>query len=186
MVQFGHDADLRLLICKKAEQLIYTNRGSVMSVVDVAVGGTRIPEAENNFRILKTVFKMLRNRGYKVLDQQINQTYDAFILHYQDKNPQRHCLTIKVKKLNDPTDQLYVFFAVNDNVGVKIIRGYCENMRADSVYAVIIVYPGKLTPFAQQAIKVSKFLFIVTIILSNHPQIMYKDVCQFNLLMFLS
>ncbi len=72
------------------------------------VGGLT-PETSKLFRVQKTCFKMLRKRGYHIDDKYINMTTDEFRNDYGEV-PSRENLTIQVQKVDDPEDQLYIFF----------------------------------------------------------------------------
>jgi DNA-directed RNA polymerase I, II, and III subunit RPABC1 len=50
-------------------------------------------------------------------------------------------------------DQLFVFFPVDEKVGVKPIKTYCQRMKEQNVKRAIIVVKQNLTPFAKSAIK---------------------------------
>jgi DNA-directed RNA polymerase I, II, and III subunit RPABC1 len=116
-----------------------------------AVGGLN-PEASKMFRARKTCLKMLSKRGYIVDDAALNMTTDAFKAKFGE-NPSRETLTILVEKVNDSSDQLFVFFPEDDKVGVKPIKTYCDRMSKENVKHAMIVVKVNLTPFAKTAVK---------------------------------
>ncbi|XP_064941681.1 DNA-directed RNA polymerases II and IV subunit 5A-like [Musa acuminata AAA Group] len=100
------------------------------------------------FRIRRTVMQMLRDRGYLVVDFEINMTKLDF-LHKFGEGVKREDLLINKSRKNDPTDQIYVFFPNDEKVGMKHIKMYVELMKAESVPRAILVLQQNLTPFAK-------------------------------------
>ncbi|CAD5192630.1 DNA-directed RNA polymerases II and IV subunit 5A-like [Musa acuminata AAA Group] len=100
------------------------------------------------FRIRRTVMQMLRDRGYLVVDFEINMTKLDF-LHKFGEGVKREDLLINKSRKNDPTDQIYVFFPNDEKVGMKHIKKYVELMKAESVPRAILVLQQNLTPFAK-------------------------------------
>jgi len=95
---------------------------------------------------------MLSKRGYAVPDEHINMPTEEFRAKFGD-DPSRESLTILVDKADDASDQLFVFFPVDEKVGVKPIKTYCQRMKEQSVLRAIIIVKVNLTPFSKQAIK---------------------------------
>lgn len=58
-----------------------------------------------------------------------------------------------VLQVDDPMDQIFVFFPDDEKVGVKPIRSYSEKMLEEEVKRAIIVIKGGITPFARSAIQ---------------------------------
>lgn len=130
-----------------------------------SVGGLN-PEASRLFRVHKTCWKMLRKRGYNVDDSYINMTTEDFSREFGDI-PARERLTILVQKLDDPEDQLYVFFPEGDKtvgpngniekgsekIGVSHLKLFYQKMQTENVRRAIIVTRNNLTPFARTLIK---------------------------------
>lgn len=139
--------------------------------------GNLTPEASRLFRVQKTCWKMLRKRGYHVDDSYIHMTTEAvsfrainlsILPKYLKKFnqefgdiPARERLTILVQKVDDPDEQLFVFFpdtgsdakAGADKIGVSHLKGYYGRMKTENVRRAIIIVRSNLTPFAKQLIK---------------------------------
>eukprot|EP00602_Paraphysomonas_sp_CaronLab_P008460 CAMPEP_0185026588 /NCGR_PEP_ID=MMETSP1103-20130426/10942_1 /TAXON_ID=36769 /ORGANISM="Paraphysomonas bandaiensis, Strain Caron Lab Isolate" /LENGTH=172 /DNA_ID=CAMNT_0027560219 /DNA_START=152 /DNA_END=670 /DNA_ORIENTATION=- len=79
-------------------------------------------------------------------------TTEEFRLQFGDE-PSRENLTIFVEKADDATDQIFVFFPVDEKVGVNPIKAYCLRMKEQGVKRAIIVVKNNLTPCAKQALK---------------------------------
>lgn len=109
------------------------------------------PEASRLFRVRKTTVKMLHNRGYIVSDNELSMKADEFKDKFGE-TPTREMMTILVERMDDPTDNLFVFFPEDTKVGVKPIRNYCNRMKDENVTKAILVVQEGITPFAKQAL----------------------------------
>ena len=108
-------------------------------------------EASRLFRVRKTTVKMLHNRGYIVSENELSMTAGEFQAKFGDM-PTREMMTILVERMDDPTDNLFVFFPEDTKVGVKPIRNYCNRMKDENVTKAILVVQEGITPFARQAL----------------------------------
>ncbi|ETV98036.1 hypothetical protein H310_09332 [Aphanomyces invadans] len=109
------------------------------------------PEASKLFRVRKTVVKMLHNRGYIVSEEELHRTPEGFTAQFGE-NPTRDTMTILVEKVDDPSDNLFVFYPEDPKVGVKPIRNYCNRMKDENVTKAILIVQDGITPFAKQAL----------------------------------
>ena len=124
-----------------------------------SIGGLS-PENSRIFRVQKTCYKLLRKRGYAVDDNCINMTTDDFSKVFGE-NPSREGLTIQVQKVDDPDDQIFVFFPEGEKsgdksgekIGVTHLKKYYQRMKENNVNRAIVVVRKDLTPFARQLIK---------------------------------
>ncbi|XP_038899369.1 DNA-directed RNA polymerases II and IV subunit 5A-like [Benincasa hispida] len=103
------------------------------------------------FRIRKTVFQMLRDRGYFVGDFEIDMTREQF-KHKYGESMKREDIVINKAKRNDSSDQIYVFFPEEQKVGVKTLKTYTSRMKSENVSRAILVVQQNLTPFARTSI----------------------------------
>ncbi len=108
--------------------------------------------ASQLYRVRKTTFKMLSNRGYIVPEDELTMTTADFKEKFGD-SPARDQMTILVEKADDSSEQLFVFFPEDEKVGVKPIKTYCERMKAENVFRAIVVVKVNLTPMAKDALR---------------------------------
>lgn len=85
--------------------------------------GTLNPETSRLYRIRKTCLKMLSKRGYIVPDEHLKMTPEEFQGRFGDA-PSREDLSILVEKTDDPGDQLFVFFPVDEKVSSPCLHNY--------------------------------------------------------------
>jgi hypothetical protein len=60
----------------------------------------------NLFRVFKTCWEMLRDRGYLVPEDQLNLDLETFESEYGQGDIVRDAMTIVCSKVNDPQDQV--------------------------------------------------------------------------------
>ena len=75
------------------------------------------------------------------------------------EEPRREDLMILAPKLNDPTEQIFVFFIEGDTgekgnpkVGVKAVKAALSNMSEQGIKRAILIVETPLTPFARNAV----------------------------------
>jgi len=107
------------------------------------------------YRVRKTVVEMLRDRGYLLQDRELQRSKDEFKEEFGE-DPDREDLMILAPMVDDPTDQIFVFFPAADanggKVGVQQIKTYTERMKEQAVRRAVLVVETNLTPFAKQSI----------------------------------
>ncbi|KAM7258417.1 hypothetical protein ACFE04_014158 [Oxalis oulophora] len=102
-------------------------------------------------RVRNTLMQMLRDRGYLVLDSELNLTKQQFIDKFGE-NMKREDQIINKSKPNDESDQIYVFFPDREKVGVADIKGYINRLRSEKVFRAIVAIQKQLSPFARSSI----------------------------------
>ncbi|KAJ3060396.1 DNA-directed RNA polymerases I, II, and III subunit RPABC1 [Podochytrium sp. JEL0797] len=117
-------------------------------------------EASKLWRVHKTVYQMVADRGYLVGDHELTLSledwkadhYRAGVIEYVLKRG-RTSLTFLVNHKDQMDEQLLVFFTDDDTVGIKPIRKVCERMMQQNIYKSILVYRKSLTPSAHKVIQ---------------------------------
>mmetsp|Transcript_3891 Transcript_3891/g.8430 ORF Transcript_3891/g.8430 Transcript_3891/m.8430 type:complete len:211 (-) Transcript_3891:296-928(-) len=107
------------------------------------------------FRVRRTIYQMLRDRGYMVSKEDIEMSEDAFLEKFAENgmDPNREQLMILVQKRDDLTEQIMVFWPQDPKVGVKPIKRCMERMKeSGDVRRAILVVQQSMTAFAKQAI----------------------------------
>ncbi|KAM8889691.1 DNA-directed RNA polymerases I, II, and III subunit RPABC1 isoform 1-T1 [Synchiropus picturatus] len=108
------------------------------------------------WKIRKTIMQLCHDRGYLVTQYELDQTLDEFKTQFGDKpsegHPRRTNLNVLVAHNDDPTDQMFVFFAEEPKVGIKTIKMYCQKMQEENVTRAIIVVQMGMTPSAKQSL----------------------------------
>lgn len=109
------------------------------------------------WRVRKTVFQMLNDRGFQVADRYLEESKEQFEQYWKEilaRGGNRNELVILVGRKSDPNDQVIVFFPdENKPVGVKPIRVLAEKMEEKKLSHAILVVQQKLTAFARTAVQ---------------------------------
>ncbi|KAJ3053740.1 DNA-directed RNA polymerases II 24 kDa polypeptide (RNA polymerase II subunit 5) [Rhizophlyctis rosea] len=104
------------------------------------------------WRVYKTCYEMVQDRGYVVSHSEVNILLDEF---RQSKCPngQVNKKEMQIMVEHRSTGQgLLVSFLVDESVGIKPIRQVIEDMMVHKVERGIVVYPKTLTPGANKGL----------------------------------
>ncbi|CAJ1383513.1 unnamed protein product [Effrenium voratum] len=116
-----------------------------------------IDEVTKLWRVRKTVFQMLNDRGYYVSERSLEEKKEDFEKMWKEAQEQGHGrerFLILVHHTNFSERQLIVFFPdENKRVGVKPIRILAEKMDERKIREAILVVKQPLTPLARTAIQ---------------------------------
>mmetsp|Transcript_20164 Transcript_20164/g.47695 ORF Transcript_20164/g.47695 Transcript_20164/m.47695 type:complete len:213 (+) Transcript_20164:45-683(+) len=116
-----------------------------------------IDEVTKLWRVRKTVFQMLHDRGYYVSEKSLEEKKEEFEKVWkeaQDQGAGRERFLILVNHTNQTDKQLIVFFPdESKRVGVKPIRILAEKMDERKIREAILVVKQPLTPLARTAIQ---------------------------------
>jgi DNA-directed RNA polymerase I, II, and III subunit RPABC1 len=108
------------------------------------------------YKVRKTCFQMLNDRGYRIGEQDLEQTLEDFKEKYAnggDDEVDKDAIVIYATDKTDPNKQIFVFFPKEPKVGVKKIKEYAEKMKEAEVSNAILVVPTALTAFAKSALQ---------------------------------
>lgn len=107
------------------------------------------------FWVRRTVLQMLRDRGYLVVDTDIELAVAAFLERYGDP-VSRDDLTIHCAKNEDPNDQVNVFFLDESKSGLGAVKTYVDKMKQGNVTSGILVLQKALSGPARTEVLQSK------------------------------
>ena len=102
----------------------------------------------NLYKVRKTVFKMLDDRGYIVSHKDKSETLESFTRDFKGIKE----LTLIVSRKDDSNDQLYVEFSDNAKLGVTDISNFAETLHKEGVKTGIIINKGSITPLAKMVL----------------------------------
>eukprot|EP00397_Hematodinium_sp_SG-2012_P066262 GEMP01098720.1.p1 GENE.GEMP01098720.1~~GEMP01098720.1.p1 ORF type:complete len:219 (+),score=39.23 GEMP01098720.1:23-658(+) len=109
------------------------------------------------WRVRKTVFQMLEDRGYVVAAKYKDETREKFQEDWDriaEEGGGRERFAIQVQHKDDKEDKIIVYFPdENKRVGVKPVRVLAERMEEFKITKAIMVVRQPLTPFARTAIQ---------------------------------
>ncbi|GAB2224669.1 hypothetical protein Droror1_Dr00005435, partial [Drosera rotundifolia] len=116
--------------------------------LDIAMADDEISRMH---KVRRTLMEMLNDRGYDVAEFEINMTKQQFIQKYGE-NMKREDLVILKARINNPEEQIYVFFPDGDKVGVKTVKDCANRMKSENISRAILVTKRNLTPFAKSCL----------------------------------
>ncbi|KAF8339729.1 uncharacterized protein EI90DRAFT_3117513 [Cantharellus anzutake] len=105
------------------------------------------------WKISRTVHELVRDRGYEVSQEELTQDIATFRAYAAPGG------TIDRNRLNFFTnhqvtvdDRIFVFFADEKNVSVKLMRRFLSILEEKQIKRGIIIYPEKMTPSAKKVV----------------------------------
>ena len=125
------------------------------------------------WKVRRTVFQLLRDRGYVVSDEDYDMQQDDFKEKFGDfldsgdagvgEGKNRDQLTILTKmapteeaaaagSAPDVESKIFVFFPSETKIGLSIINQYVARLMQENVSRCILVLEGPMTPFARSAL----------------------------------
>jgi len=118
------------------------------------------------YMIRRTVFQMLRDRNYSVLDSEVNMSKQEFKAKFGE-NMKRKDLTIQKSNKEDPSDKIYVFFRDDAKLGVSTVKAIKDLIVGEGVYRAIIVVQNEIKSKARSElnlfseVRIEAFLVII-------------------------
>ncbi|ESQ41997.1 hypothetical protein EUTSA_v10015613mg [Eutrema salsugineum] len=119
-------------------------------------------EISKLFRVHKTVNQMLKDRGYIVMDSEIEMTKEQFLEKYGGDMAREDLDTLKIKR-DDDSDKIFVFFMEETDgakLGIKDIKPFIERMQSENVFKAILVVQKHLTRHALDALDLQSKLHL--------------------------
>jgi len=105
------------------------------------------------WKISKTVHEMVRDRGYEVSQDELTQDIAAFKEYAAPGGAiDRNRLNFFTNRQGHPEEQIFIFFADEKNVSVKLMRRFLSILEEKKISRGIIIYPEKMTPSAKKVV----------------------------------
>ena len=124
-------------------------------------------DAVRQFRIHKTVYEMLKDRGYVLSKSELEMSYEEFaqkfVVNDTVNRSQLHLICAKKGK----EQQIYVVYAEEESVGVKNIRQYCEKMIQNHIERGILIVQKQLTPSAKKIVAQMSSKYLLEVFLET-------------------
>ena len=110
-------------------------------------------EIRRAFKVRKTIFEMLYDRGYNVDQVELDTKLEDFKLEMcVGGHANREQMYIYKTKINNPNDKVMVFFPQEPKVGALPLKAIYEKMKREDVYHAIMVAQEGLTSFTKQGV----------------------------------
>ncbi|XP_042513207.1 DNA-directed RNA polymerase V subunit 5A-like isoform X2 [Macadamia integrifolia] len=106
-------------------------------------------ESHRYYLARRTVLEMLRDRGYDILDSEINQSLHEFRSVYGPDIVDLERIRINASLVSDPSQKILVIFSGIDKVRLQIIKGICTQVMSKEISLrpsrVILVLQDEIT-----------------------------------------
>mmetsp|Transcript_6779 Transcript_6779/g.11951 ORF Transcript_6779/g.11951 Transcript_6779/m.11951 type:complete len:212 (+) Transcript_6779:111-746(+) len=119
-------------------------------------------QAARLFRVRRTLMKMLANRRYLISQVDLDLTFEQFTERFGYPVKKESMLVMAVK-VDDPNDQMFVFFPEEDKLDVKSIAKYAEYMKAREVRRAILVVEKDISSYAKKALADAPPLYFIEV-----------------------
>eukprot|EP00892_Ulva_mutabilis_P011933 jgi/Ulvmu1/9111/UM005_0206.1 len=130
------------------------------------------------FRVYKTCWEMLKDRGYMVGDEKLAMTLDDFENSFGTGDAVRDSLTIVAARQGDSQDQIIIFFVSEEKLGVTKLQEYIERMKEDGIYRGILILQKKLSGPASTERNLVKNIFRIEDFLESELVINITKHCM--------
>ncbi|KAG8920671.1 DNA-directed RNA polymerases II 24 kDa polypeptide (RNA polymerase II subunit 5) [Tulasnella sp. 419] len=110
-------------------------------------------EVARLWKINRTIHELVQDRGFQVSSDELTMDLATFKQQYaRSGNVDRTSLNFFTNAEADPTDQIFVFFSDEKNVGVKTMRKFIGILDEKKIQRGIIIYSQSMTPAAKKVI----------------------------------
>lgn len=109
-------------------------------------------ELSTLWRVRKTIHAMLNERGYLLTQEDMSMTIEQFKEKFGD-NPPRDRLTVLASKKDNPSDQIFVFWADEEKLGVAPVKNYVLRMEKEKITRAILILRRGITTFAKRILQ---------------------------------
>ncbi|EAU85541.2 DNA-directed RNA polymerase I [Coprinopsis cinerea okayama7 len=111
-------------------------------------------ETARLWKVSKTIHELVKDRGFSVSDEEINMSLERFRQVYGNNMGviDRNQLNFYTHHRLNPSDQIFVYFTEEPNVGVKAMRKLLGIMEEKAIQRGIIIFPATMTSSARKVI----------------------------------
>ncbi|KAJ6570165.1 DNA-directed RNA polymerase RPB5 subunit [Mycena vulgaris] len=110
-------------------------------------------ETAKLWKVNRTIHELVKDRGFQVSDDEISMDLNSFRENFANNGGvvDRNQLNFYTNSRDNPTDQIFIFFSEERNVGVKTMRKLLSILEEKAIQRGIIVFPLTMTSSARKA-----------------------------------
>ncbi|CAK5268637.1 unnamed protein product [Mycena citricolor] len=110
-------------------------------------------ESAKLWKVNRTIHELVKDRGFSVSEDELTMDLPTFRESFAKHGSiDRNSLNFYTNSPTDPTEQIFVFFSDEKNVGVKTMRKLLSILEEKSIQRGIIVFPQTMTSSARKVI----------------------------------
>ncbi|KAK7023786.1 Zn(2)-C6 fungal-type domain-containing protein [Favolaschia claudopus] len=111
-------------------------------------------ETAKLWKVNRTIHELVKDRGFQVSDDEISMDLGTFRQNFASSggSVDRNQLNFYTNSRVNPSDQIFVFFSEERNVGVKTMRKLLSILEEKAIQRGIIVFPLTMTSSARKVI----------------------------------
>ncbi|KAJ7604035.1 DNA-directed RNA polymerase RPB5 subunit [Roridomyces roridus] len=109
-------------------------------------------ETAKLWKVNRTIHELVKDRGFQVADEEISMDLNTFRQNFANNGGVSQSAQFLHQFRVNPTDQIFVFFSEEKNVGVKTMRKLLSILEEKAIQRGIIVFPTTMTSSARKVI----------------------------------
>ncbi|KAF7327528.1 DNA-directed RNA polymerase RPB5 subunit [Mycena kentingensis (nom. inval.)] len=110
-------------------------------------------ECARLWKVNRTIHELVKDRGFQVADDEITMDLASFREQFSSNGSvDRNRLNFYTNSRVNPSDQIFIFFSDERNVGVKTMRKLLNILEEKAIQRGVIVFPSTMTSSARKVI----------------------------------
>ncbi|KAG9015929.1 DNA-directed RNA polymerases II 24 kDa polypeptide (RNA polymerase II subunit 5) [Tulasnella sp. 427] len=110
-------------------------------------------EVARLWKINRTIHELVRDRGYEVAEEDISMDLHNFKETFARNGlVDRLSLNFFTSDPNDPSNQIFIFYADEKNVGIKTMKKFISILEEKKIGNGIMIYSHTMTPACRKII----------------------------------
>ncbi|KAJ7911515.1 DNA-directed RNA polymerase RPB5 subunit [Mycena leptocephala] len=111
-------------------------------------------ETARLWKVNRTIHELVKDRGFQVSDDELTMDLQSFRDNFANNGGvvDRNQLNFYTNSRVNPSDQIFIFFSEEKNVGVKTMRKLLSILEEKAIQRGIIVFPHTMTSSARKVI----------------------------------